>query len=222
MHLSPGDLMRLELQQAASKEATAISQCIERGEVVPTELIVTLVQRAIEASTASAFLIDGFPSTVDEAEILENALGAPHLVLHLDMSLDETKKRLAKRSDARRLNGSNTDMLVQRFEKFQKKMSPLLEHYASRELVRRVDASLRVETVYTAARSLLVPRTLSESSTTTSSTGTAHTEIICLTGGPKSGKSTYAKVRVRYRACVHYSTIWLYRIHAMLYVVTRR
>lgn len=73
-HLSTGDLLR-----AARREGTALGQqaqaFMDRGELVPDDLIVMMVRDKLEELGPDAGVVfDGFPRTVPQAEALDRAL----------------------------------------------------------------------------------------------------------------------------------------------------
>lgn len=60
VHLSAGDLLREE-QASGSKHGAMIADMIKNGQIVPSEVTVGLLDKAMQASGKSKFLIDGFP-----------------------------------------------------------------------------------------------------------------------------------------------------------------
>jgi adenylate kinase len=62
--LSTGDMMR---EAAASRSTSGLraKQIMDRGELVPDEVVVSVVANRIDRSdTANGFILDGFPRTV--------------------------------------------------------------------------------------------------------------------------------------------------------------
>jgi len=73
-HLATGDMLRAALKQgtALGREAEGYMQ---RGELVPDDLIIRMVRERLEAGPREArYLFDGFPRTVVQAEKLEQTL----------------------------------------------------------------------------------------------------------------------------------------------------
>ena len=60
VHLSAGDLLRQE-RDSGSKDGDLIESYIRDGQIVPVEITIALVRKAMERSGARKFLIDGFP-----------------------------------------------------------------------------------------------------------------------------------------------------------------
>jgi adenylate kinase len=74
LHLSSGDILRRE--RAAGTELGKKAQSyMDAGALVPDDLIVEMMSRAMRDSSAG-FVLDGFPRTVNQAEVLDKALAA--------------------------------------------------------------------------------------------------------------------------------------------------
>jgi adenylate kinase len=75
-HISTGDILRAEVakQTPAGKEAEAL---MKSGQLVPDALVAGMVRtRLPEPDCADGFILDGFPRTVAQAELLNDALKA--------------------------------------------------------------------------------------------------------------------------------------------------
>lgn len=60
VHLSAGDLLRQE-RDSGSKDGDLIEDYIKNGKIVPVEITISLLRKAMERSATKKFLIDGFP-----------------------------------------------------------------------------------------------------------------------------------------------------------------
>jgi adenylate kinase family enzyme len=60
VHLSAGDLLRQE-RDSGSENGDLIENCMKNGLIVPVEITIALLGKAMERSGAKKFLIDGFP-----------------------------------------------------------------------------------------------------------------------------------------------------------------
>lgn len=63
-HVSAGDCLRAE-RNSNSADAQLINQYIQEGKIVPVEITVRLLKKAMDASGKKKFLIDGFPRNLD-------------------------------------------------------------------------------------------------------------------------------------------------------------
>jgi adenylate kinase len=73
-HISTGDILRAEIAKGTElgKQASAI---MARGELVPDDIVAKMVrERLAQPDCENGFILDGFPRTVRQAELLEEAL----------------------------------------------------------------------------------------------------------------------------------------------------
>jgi adenylate kinase len=102
-HLSTGDLFRAAQCQAEPSPALAAAlAAMRRGELVPDDVVVSLVRERAECLRCrGGCLIDGFPRTVAQAEALDAMLAelgvALDAVLNYELPLDEVVARLGGR-----------------------------------------------------------------------------------------------------------------------------
>jgi len=75
--ISAGDLLRAEVK-TGSELGQEISACINAGHLVSTDLIVRLmVQAFLSPENAKGFISDGFPRSIEQAEIFEQIQQQP-------------------------------------------------------------------------------------------------------------------------------------------------
>ena len=100
-YYATGDILRL-----AVKEETPVGQeakeYMAKGDLVPDDLICKVIMERVDRSEAAdGFLLDGFPRTIPQAEVLEDALQGRgrHLtaVLLIEAPDDEVIRRLSGR-----------------------------------------------------------------------------------------------------------------------------
>jgi adenylate kinase len=73
-HLSTGEMLRAEAQ-TGSPLGLEIKALIDGGNLVPDEMIVQMLSKRIEADDCrNGFILDGFPRTLPQAEVLEGML----------------------------------------------------------------------------------------------------------------------------------------------------
>ncbi|WP_324784598.1 adenylate kinase [Streptomyces sp. H51] len=101
--ISSGDLFRAEIGRG-SELGELVRQHTQAGELVPDELTTALVtQRLREPDAADGFLLDGFPRTVRQAELLQEALGEDGTVLDAVLAFDMPDDEIVQRLTGRRL-----------------------------------------------------------------------------------------------------------------------
>ena len=73
-HLSTGEMLRAEAY-TGSDLGLKIKALIDKGNLVPDEMIIDMVSKRIEEDDCkNGFILDGFPRTLPQAEILEKML----------------------------------------------------------------------------------------------------------------------------------------------------
>ncbi|KAH9735546.1 Adenylate kinase 1 [Citrus sinensis] len=88
-HIATGDLVREELASSGSL-SQQLSEIVNQGKLVSDEIIFNLLSKRLEAGQAggeSGFILDGFPRTVKQAEILEEVMDID-LVVNLKLCED--------------------------------------------------------------------------------------------------------------------------------------
>lgn len=151
--LSTGDMLRAELA-TGSELAQTLKSIMDAGQLVPDDIIVQLIQYAMEApDCANGVILDGFPRTVPQAEALDRMLKASGkkidhvLVLEVDDSilLGRIQKRAAETGGAR--SDDNADTLKKRLDVYHSQTAPILPYYEGQGLLRRIDGMADIEDV---------------------------------------------------------------------------
>ena len=99
--ISTGDILRSEMKQKTALGAQA-EGFITRGELVPDELILGMVESTLAGgSFTNGFILDGFPRTIPQAEGLKKILAKLNInidaVVELIVDGEEIVKRLSSR-----------------------------------------------------------------------------------------------------------------------------
>ncbi|RVW87665.1 UMP-CMP kinase 3 [Vitis vinifera] len=97
-HLSAGDLLRAEIK-SGSENGNMIQSMIKEGKIVPSEVTIKLLQRAILEDSNDKFLIDGFPRNEENRAAFEAVTKIePEFVLFFDCSEEEMERRILNRN----------------------------------------------------------------------------------------------------------------------------
>ncbi|KAK4476469.1 hypothetical protein RD792_015623, partial [Penstemon davidsonii] len=154
-HLSAGDLLRAEIK-SGSENGTMIQNMIKDGKIVPSEVTIKLLQRAIEENGNDKFLIDGFPRNEENRAAFELVTGIePEFVLFFDCSEEEMERRLLSRNQGR--EDDNIETIRKRFKVYMESSLPVIEYYNSKGKVRKIDATKPVVEVFGAVKELFTP-----------------------------------------------------------------
>ncbi len=100
-HISTGDLLRAEIK-SGSKLGEEAAGLIAKGQLVPDEIVTAMVgERLKQDDCANGFILDGFPRTIRQAELLADTLKAQgktlDAVVYFQVSDDLILQRLTAR-----------------------------------------------------------------------------------------------------------------------------
>jgi adenylate kinase len=100
-HLSTGDMLRDHVARGTPLGKRA-QPTMERGDLVPDEIVLSMVkERIAQPDCANGFVLDGFPRTLPQAEVLDAALPrsawGPLLVVHFVVEKNQLLRRLSGR-----------------------------------------------------------------------------------------------------------------------------
>jgi len=100
-HIASGNLLREAVEKKTELGLLAQSY-MERGELVPDELIIKMIlQRIALPDCASGGVLDGFPRTLAQAEALDKGLGDKGKSIDKAVYLKLSRKELLKRLSGR-------------------------------------------------------------------------------------------------------------------------
>ncbi len=104
LHLSTGDALRQAVREGTPLGVRVKSR-IDSGALVSDELVGEVVEDALRTGTGSAsgYLLDGFPRTLRQVEILDGVLAKTGLPLDHVVMLDAPEEILVRRMSGRRV-----------------------------------------------------------------------------------------------------------------------
>lgn len=167
VHLSTGDMLRAAVAAgtAVGRRAKAI---IDRGDLVPDEMVVAIIADRIDQPDAKAgFVLDGFPRTVRQAQALDRLLAERGLMLDAviqlkvdeDALLQRIQRRVAEmisRGESVR-SDDNPEVLKGRLAAYRAQTAPLVDYYAGKGVLKSIDGMAPMDEVADAVDSALCP-----------------------------------------------------------------
>lgn len=145
-HISAGDCLRAERQDKSSKDGELINTYIKEGKIVPVEITIKLLQKAMTASSAEGkthFLIDGFPRNLDNVTGWERVVGASADVLgvlYFEATEQAMEERLLGRGATSGRVDDNIASIKKRFATYVQETKPIIEKYERESMVYAIDA----------------------------------------------------------------------------------
>ena len=184
LHISTGDILRAAVA-AGTPLGRAAQGYMDRGDLVPDDLIVGIVRdRLQEEDCAAGVLFDGFPRTLPQAEalteVLTNLGRAEPKVVAIEVPEADLVRRLSERRTCHGCAGifslesldgaaacpkcggelyqradDAAESVAQRLRVYAAQTAPVLDYYAARGVLRRVNGQGNVEEIARAALAAL-------------------------------------------------------------------
>ncbi len=157
VQLSTGDMLRAAVK-AGTPIGLKVKGIMDRGELVPDDVVVSIVADRIEEPDArNGFILDGFPRTVAQAEALDAMLREKGLKLDgvVELRVDEgiLLKRIETRIAETLARGEplrkddDPEVLKTRLEAYRRQTAPLIDHYREKGSLRVVDGMAPIDDV---------------------------------------------------------------------------
>jgi Adenylate kinase and related kinases len=132
-HISTGDVLRAEIKGETELGKIA-SGYIEKGQLVPDELIIDILAKVLDSKTGSKGVIfDGFPRTIPQAKALKVMLNERDtdvsVMLNLQVNDEELISRLLERGKVSGRSDDNLETITSRLKVYHEQTSPLAEYY---------------------------------------------------------------------------------------------
>ena len=149
-HISSGEIFREETarQTPLGKQ---LSGYLERGDLVPDDLVLSLIKDRVVAAAGESggYVLDGFPRTLEQAEaaaeIGRQTKTSAQAVVYLDAPADVLIGRLSGRGENR---ADDSEAVARhRLEVYAEHTQPLVDYFAARGILVKIDAASPVDVV---------------------------------------------------------------------------
>ena len=138
-HISTGEMFRRHVSSGTDL-GRRVKALMEAGEYVPDEITgQMLAGRLTDSDCAGGFILDGFPRTLPQAELLDRLLAEDPLDRVVSLEVDS--QVLLERMLARGRADDTPDTIRRRLEVYETQTAPLLEFYGRRGIVSTVEGS---------------------------------------------------------------------------------
>ena len=163
-HISTGDLFRENLKQGTEIGLTAKGY-MERGELVPDEVVVEMLKERIERDDCKdGFILDGFPRTIPQAKMLADITDMD-IVVNMNVPNEIIVQRLSSRISCKdcgeifnlrdlnpkekgvcdkcqgeviRRSDDEPEVIQNRLKTYEEKTAPLIDFYEKQGILRHV------------------------------------------------------------------------------------
>lgn len=154
-HISTGDILRACVV-AKTELGQKAQSYMDRGELVPDELLMDIVQERMNQPDAkSGWILDGFPRTVPQAAFFDKLLcdvgdvgasSGKDCALRA-VNLDVPDNILVTRLLSRGRQDDNEETIRRRLQVYREQTEPLIEFYRNREQLVAVDGDREMQEV---------------------------------------------------------------------------
>ncbi len=136
--ISTGDLFRSNITRGTELGLEA-KRYLDAGDLVPSDLTNALVNKRLdEPDAADGFILDGYPRSVDQAEVLTRMLAARNTELDAVLEFRVCEEELLTRLKDRGRADDTEEVIRNRMKVYRDETAPLLEYYG--DAVKTVDA----------------------------------------------------------------------------------
>jgi len=147
-HVATGDILRAAVA-ADSALGRRVQPILERGDLVPDELMIDLIRDRLERE--DGYVLDGFPRTLPQAEALDAMLAEIDkpldAVILLQVSDEVATERLQARAAAEGRADDAPDAIRNRLRLYHELTEPVVERYRADGTLLAVDGEGTVDEV---------------------------------------------------------------------------
>lgn len=156
-HISTGDILRSAVAQQTDLGQKAQSY-MERGELVPDQLILDLVrERLSQTDTQPGWILDGFPRNVAQAAFLEDLLKEINQDCNQVVNFDVPDDVLIERLSSRGRQDDTEAVVRHRLEVYREQTAPLIDFYQERQKLLAIDGNQSIDTVADKIKQVVKP-----------------------------------------------------------------
>jgi len=151
-HIATGDLLRDHVARE-TELGRAVKAHLDRGELVPDEIVLDMVREAFVAAKAAGggYVLDGIPRNMEQARatylIARDLEMTANVALHLKADDQELVRRLLARAALEHRTDDTEDVIWRRLELYHEVTHPIVDWYAERGILVSVDAMRPAEQV---------------------------------------------------------------------------
>ncbi len=150
--LSTGDMLREAITEGSElgKKASSI---MDRGELVPDDIILSMIKDKLRKSSSDGFIFDGFPRNLEQAKELDEILHELKLRLDLvieivvndEVLINRIENRAKESKNAR--SDDNEEVLKNRLNIYHKSTELIKPYYLEQKKLVKIDGMRSIEQV---------------------------------------------------------------------------
>ncbi|MEQ8834163.1 MAG: adenylate kinase [Miltoncostaeaceae bacterium] len=153
LHLSTGDLLRAAVSEGSELGLQA-KRYMDAGDLVPDEVVIGMIREQLVDDAGrlqvDAFMLDGFPRSVAQADALGEMLAEVGAPLDAVISLSVPREDLIERLLSRGRGDDTRETIEHRMGVYEAQTAPLIDYYERLGLLRAVDGQGTMDSVHDA------------------------------------------------------------------------
>ncbi|NCN07159.1 nucleoside monophosphate kinase [Candidatus Falkowbacteria bacterium] len=173
-HISAGHLLRLAEEDKSNPYHKQISDLIDNGQLVPSEIVNQMVKKRLaKTDCVKGYVLDGYPRTFDQVAVLEQIAGIDYVFL-IDVSDKIVKARITGRricqnnhqwnlqSSPPRVRGicdicggkisirkdDSLDKIKKRLKIYHEHVNPIIKYYKKQKKLITINGDQHIEDVF--------------------------------------------------------------------------
>jgi adenylate kinase len=147
-HISTGDILRRAVSEGTPLGKKARVH-LDAGTLVPDDVITGVVSDRLEsADCRTGFLLDGFPRTVPQAQLLDAGLASKNTPLQHVVAFEVPEAELVRRLLGRGRTDDTPETVKKRLDVYERQTEPLKGWYRSKGLLAAIDGTGTPDQVY--------------------------------------------------------------------------
>ena len=155
IQLSTGDLLREETSNKSSELGQKINKLMEIGELVPDEIVISMVVEKVKKHQDKSIIFDGFPRNLNQAKVLDESLKSisselDHVILFevdFDILRERIKKRIEESNNQSVRKDDNSETLLKRIEVYKVSTLTIVNYYHEKNLLNKINGMEDIEKV---------------------------------------------------------------------------
>lgn len=147
-HYSTGDLLRAEVA-SGSELGQTIDGFVSKGNLVPLQIVINTVVKAIKESPKNIILIDGFPRSVEQMEELDRVLSTESSVELTSVIEVMVSEEVARDRVLGRARGAddNNEVFNNRMKVFTEPLEAIRSFYGKKGVYHTINAERTIEEI---------------------------------------------------------------------------
>jgi len=143
LHIATGDLLR-EARGQGTPIGLRVAELIDRGDLVPDELVMDLVRAHLQAiANVRGCIFDGIPRTLPQGKLLDELLAEfdrkVDLAIKLEANEEEVVQRMLRRAALEGRADDTPETIHYRMQVYAEQTYPLIEYYRQQGILATID-----------------------------------------------------------------------------------